>query len=231
MPLSKQAPCLLAFLPGIPAAPAATIILSDGTLGANSTSTNLFNDSWITQATGSYSALPEATGGNHDQYRRHTGTYGTIQEGAQRSFLAVNYADLIYDPSTGAGITSIGFDYDLRRFQASGLASGGFSQSLMYGYPFLQQGGVSYVFNGRLSHFSGANWTPLAMNSTTATQWSRHPSTFNRAGPANPDFSSAGGALNFGCGFYVVMSFCAAPSMTLAQAEASPRAWIISKSR
>lgn len=160
---------------------AATITIQDGTF-ANADWTSSVE---VINAGGSVNAYQVAAGGNPGSFRRVENTLNSaIGTGVSNTVFGFHrFAGGTYDPAVGGPILSISYAEDSQRIsggvQACGLA--------------VRQGGVVYYGPGFLTPTAFGTWVTTTQPALVASQ-------FDAAAPGvqNPNFSIAGGPLEFG---------------------------------
>jgi hypothetical protein len=161
----------------------ADTIFSDGTFNnADWNNTKIFD----TAGNASFSAVQVASGGNPGSFQQ------TIQS-LNQGWIGVGHLNntFAYNPSVQGPITSIDFQYDLAEFSPLN----GFE--VIY-QPLLFQDGTYFVASG--DNLSEAVWTTFTHSGLTASGFGNTGDIYTPPGlgPANPNFSSTGGLIEFG---------------------------------
>jgi hypothetical protein len=163
---------------------AAAPVVVDGTFANADWSATLVDNTTVGGAT--FSAGQSTVGGNPGDYRRVTHTY----TGPGGFSVAHVFEAAAYDPSVSGAISSVDMSFDDRFFNYPGVGpSAPFAVAVL---PLIRQGGAYYL--GPYSVTTADTWVSRTFNGLVATAFGFLAGT----GPANPDFSGAGGAIYFG---------------------------------
>jgi hypothetical protein len=159
----------------------ADLILFDGTFNNSDWSAALLQNAG---GTASFTAGQVPTGGNPGAYREVHHTYG-----GGNITVTHTYTPVTYDPATQGAIGSIDYSWDLWQDSPSVGPGAQVAYRVM-----VKQGGVFFGSEPQDLINNNATWRHFFRTGLVATDFER----IVGPGPNNPDFSAAGGVLQFG---------------------------------
>jgi len=167
-------------------APAATVMLQDGTFSNSDWTATTYFQSGSVSGTGAQ----VVSGGNPGAYRQLTFSWPQIASPSNHTTFVANFGALVFNPSLSGEILSLQIEYDLARISGSAnfTDTGGYR-------PVLLQGGNMFILTtGAQSLANNVNWTPHSVTSLSPLDWS----PITGFGSGQPDFSGSGAAITFG---------------------------------